>query len=145
MIRFEIPGCPVPWATSRIGKYGAVDPKAKDKINITWMIKLQSNRMLIKWPLQGAVRLHLVFYMQISHTKRIKKGMQKDPKLDHHTCKPDNTNLCKLYEDMLQRAGIIKNDSQVVETHIYKFYGEKPKTIIKIDNLIGFPAPPDWA
>lgn len=142
---FIIPGCPVPWAASRIGRRGAVDPKAHDKVNIVWMIKLQAQKMLVHWPLKGPIRLTLIFFMQISHTRRIRKGNQIDPLLEHHLCKPDNTNLCKLYEDMLQRAGVIKNDSMVVHTEIMKFFGDKPRTVIRVEQVLGYPKPPDWA
>lgn len=145
MIRFEIPGCPVPWAASRVGRRGAVDPRHKEKINITWQIKLLAGRMLVKFPMKGPVRLSCTFYMQIPHTGRIRKKMPIKPDLDHHTKKPDLTNLCKLYEDMLQRAGILSNDSQVVESRLYKFYGERPRTVIKVENVGSFPMPPDWA
>ena len=145
MIDFVIPGCPVPWSASKIGKSGAVDPKAHDKVNITSQIKLQAQRKLIKWPLTGPIRLSVVFYMQISHTARTRKRLPTDPEKDFHLIKPDNTNMCKLYEDMLQRAGVLKNDSNVVETHIYKFFDDKPRTVIRVEQILGYPKPPEWS
>ena len=142
MIEFVLSGCPVPWAAARIGRRGAVDPRAQEKLNITWMLKLQAQKKLVHWPLKGPIKLTCIFYMQIAHTGRIRKKLPIKAELDHHTKKPDLTNMCKLYEDMLQRAGILANDSQVVESHLYKFYGEKPSTVIQVDQVLGYPKPP---
>ena len=145
MIKFEIPGCPVPWAATRVGKRSKVDPRHNEKIHITWHIKLQWQKMLLNGPLKGPISLQIAFYMQMAHTSRVRKKMALNPELDYPTSKPDTTNLCKLYEDMLQRAGVIKNDSQVVHTELWKFYGEKPRTVIRVNNVLGHPKPPEWS
>lgn len=145
MLLFNIPGCPVPWAATRVGKRSRVDPRHDEKIHITWHIKLQFQNMKIKGPLKGPVRLKIVFYMQMPHTRRLKKKNPLNPELDYPLGKPDQTNCLKLYEDMLQRAGILQNDSQVVHAEIWKFYGEKPKTVICVENVLGYPKPPEWS
>ena len=83
----------------------------------------------------GAVALTFEFNMNIPKaTNRMKRAEMIDGVI-HDTRHFDLTNLVKLHEDALERAGILKNDSQVVECHARKFYSENPRTVITIMEL----------
>jgi Holliday junction resolvase RusA-like endonuclease len=149
MILFEIPGCPVPWAASKVGPKMAYDPKGKDKLNITWHIRLQAQKMQQAWPLKGAVRLDTYFFMQIAHNTPAKRRQEMLDGKILHAIKPDRTNMLKLYEDCLERAGVIKNDSSVVCGIPIKTYGAYPKVILVLRpvkdlmDATGFATPKD--
>ncbi len=48
--------------------------------------------------------------------------------------KPDSTKLCRAVEDALESV-IYKNDSQIVDQHIYKRYGDNPGVMIQVHTI----------
>lgn len=66
-----------------------------------------------KEPLQGALMCSVYWYFKTEDKKR--DGKLRDTK-------PDLDNLQKLLQDLLSDLGFYKNDAQIVELHITKFW-----------------------
>lgn len=58
----------------------------------------------------------------------------KTVKREHMTVKPDADHLARAIGDLLVTAGVMPDDSQIVEWHIQKLYGT-PKIIVDIHVL----------
>jgi len=104
---------------------GAYDPAncKTFKEAIAWYGKVAALRQGLRSPVDGAISINLIFQMG------------KNGKAVYHTKKPDIDNLAKAVKDALK--GIIyKDDSQIVEAHLFKQYGE-PAVKIELKTLEG--------
>ena len=82
-----------------------------------------------------AINLNLIFYMPRpkSHYRTGKfSHLLKDNAPSFHTKKPDVDNLSKAVLDAMTDAGILSDDSIVVQHYIYKKYTER-ETGVKIE------------
>lgn len=130
-IYYQVAGVPVPWAAPLRNKGRYYDPKSLEKEKIIWQLRSQFNHECIT----GAILLNVIFYMPIpKNTSKVRK-LQMLNGVIHHRGKPDRTNLLKLIEDCIERAGIISNDSIIVGGHSEKLYGLVPRTFIEIEVL----------
>ena len=68
-------------------------------------------------PIDEPVAIRLVFYLP----------KPKSVKRDYPTVKPDLTNLSKATEDCLVKAGVLKDDSIVINLDLWKVYGANGK------------------
>ncbi len=118
--KFEINTKPVPQARPRFfvkrkgGKQyvGAYDPKKCKTFKevVAWHAKVIAVEKGLREPLKAPIVLSLIFQLGENGKER------------HHTKKPDIDNLAKGIKDALK--GIIyRDDSQIVEAHLYKTYG----------------------
>lgn len=84
-------------------------------------------------PLDGPIYLSLTFYMPIpdSYSEKKKRALEGQP----HTKKPDRDNLEKGVCDAFNKI-IWKDDGQVCDGPIRKFYSKDPRIEIEIE-LIG--------
>jgi len=133
LLEFEINTKPVPQARPRfyvrhkgLSHYvGAYDPqKCKSfKEVVAWHTKIISMERGLREPLKDPIAISLVFQMGENGKER------------YHTKKPDVDNLAKAVKDAL-RGIVYHDDSQIVEAHLYKTYGE-PCIKVKIQSLEG--------
>lgn len=131
MIEIIIDGQPTPWAAHKGYGRNSFNPRFKEKQYYQWQIKAQYNR---ESPLGCPVALHVVYHLPIpKQTSSIKRKQMLNGVL-HHIKRPDTSNLTKFLEDCLKTI-VFDDDSQVVELHCKKIYGEKPKTVIRIEPL----------
>lgn len=77
-------------------------------------------------PFTGALRLVTKWCFPI--TGKHKDGEWKDTK-------PDNTNLIKMFEDVMQALGYFKNDAQIASSVTEKFWATLPGIYVKIEEL----------
>ena len=75
----------------------------------------------------GALDLRLIFHLPRP------KSLPK--KVVHHTKKPDADNLCKAIKDAL-RGVLYRDDSQIVTLEVHKQYGDPPRVIIAIGEIL---------
>jgi Holliday junction resolvase RusA-like endonuclease len=136
LIKFTIAETPVPQGRPRLSSRGnfahAYDPpkskEYKDKC------KGYANG-LVDELLTEALRVTLEFHMPIPKSKPKKfreaalKGVVK------HTKKPDCDNLAKSILDSLTDI-LWVDDSQIIELNCKKFYGEPPRTEVKIEEVV---------
>lgn len=128
MIIYEVLGNPVPWAAP--GRKGKVyfNPKHKEKEQAVWQLKSQCNHD----PLSCPLHVDFYFYLPIpKSTSAIRKKCMLNGTIQP-IGKPDRSNCLKFYEDCLQAAMIISNDSIIVAGKAQKQYGIIPKTTIII-------------
>jgi Holliday junction resolvase RusA-like endonuclease len=96
--------------------------------------------LIWSFPISCACRIEMYFEMPIPNYWTKKKRSQfeidsKDDKKIWHIKKPDVTNMRKLYEDCLEKAGILSNDSVIVCGETQKYYSSTPRTIIIIKKM----------
>ncbi|WP_079708105.1 RusA family crossover junction endodeoxyribonuclease [Paraliobacillus ryukyuensis] len=139
MIKFTIPGEPVAQGRPRAGKtkYGKTvlyDPR-KSK-NYKQYIKLVASQHVPHKQIEGQISMHLKIYRQIpkSMTKKLRKASIDE--IHRPTTKPDCSNIAKGIEDALNGM-IYKDDSQIVDLHVSKFYSENPRVEVEIKVLDG--------
>lgn len=116
MIQVFVPGAPQPQGSKAAYRRG------------TKIVLVESNKNLPAWrrlvtekleqanascqPLTGAVSLDVMFFMP-----RPKTVTRELP-----TTKPDIDKLCRAINDSAVDAGVLNDDSQVIEMVAYKFY-----------------------
>jgi len=131
MFQFEILGNPIPQKQTRYcnknGKSWMFDPSQKDKERIQWNIKPFAPTE----PLLGPVELTIAFFMPIpkSASKALRLQMLNRVVLPNK--KPDEDNLAYLVTNALKRI-VYEDDKQICAKHVYKFYSDKPRTVIQV-------------
>lgn len=134
LITLEIPWEPVPWASPKLSRHGAYDPREKDKRAIRQCIRQQYG---------GEVHvghyycIEFEFYFVPPKSASKKKKASMIAGYDHPT-KCDCTNLQKLYEDCLKGI-VIEDDRYVIDIHSCKLYSDKARAIIHIRVLDHLP------
>jgi Holliday junction resolvase RusA-like endonuclease len=118
-------GKPEPWTAPRVFGTTVYDKKNLYKQNS--IIKIQSQA---RHSYCGPIKLDFLFLMPIPNSTP-KKNREK---LENtfHLKRPDGTNLMKLHEDILVKAGVLPDDNLVCSGSFKKLYAKKPKTIIFI-------------
>ena len=132
MIEFTVEGKPVGKARPRVTKRGTYTPtktKNYDQL-VQWSYK---NKYKDK-PLEGPLRVDITFYMYIpKNTSKIRRE-RKIAREILPTKKPDWDNMAKSITDALNGLAY-KDDNQIVETHIYKYFSDKPRAEVRIIGL----------
>ena len=135
MFIFEIYGPPIPQKQTRFtcagGKPRTWDPSKVDKEKIQWQIK----PFAPKEPLTGAIELTIHFYLAIPKNTPSKTRKAMINRIILPVVKPDEDNLAYIVSNALKNL-VYKDDNQVCVKHVYKFYGEKPKTVIKVREIL---------
>ena len=126
MIKFFIPGVPVPQGRPRFSRQGNhvrvhTDPKTRKWRDV---VRWASIKFRPSMPLEGPLNVHLRF--QMPRPKSLPK------KVIHHIKKPDIDNLAKAVVDSLADARLFNNDSQIVYKTIRKVYSDKPGVDVTI-------------
>lgn len=131
MITLKIDGPPVPWQVSRITKFASYNPIKKQKGWAAIQVQAQYKGLEIR----GPVSVDYEFYMPIpASTSKVRQEAMSNGQISH-TSKPDLDNLRKFYSDVLEEAGIIHNDSQIISGASAKFYSKTPHVKIFIHVL----------
>lgn len=86
-----------------------------------FIIQLKQHRPLR--PLEGPLKLYIVFYFDVKNKKFW--GQYKDTR-------PDLDNSVKLLNDMMTRCRYWKDDSQVVDLHVIKRYAEEASIYVRL-------------
>ena len=129
MLLFEIEGVPIPQKQTKFIKATGIayNPSRKDVEQVKWQIKPYAPQA----PLEGAIEMHLTFYMPIPKSVSRAVHMQMLNGVILHVKKPDFDNLAYLITNALKQI-VYRDDSQVTDCIIRKRYGERPRTVIKI-------------
>ncbi len=133
MIKITIPGIPVAKGRPRVTKWGTYTPeKTVNYENLVQFSYLQQYKGLE--PMQGYLKMEIYFLMPIvASTSKKRKQLMLERKILPDK-KPDLSNMVKSIEDALNKIAY-HDDSQIVESHLYKFYSEEPKAIVMISNI----------
>ena len=135
MFIFEIIGDPVPQKQLRCacagGKPRLYSPSTKDKEKIRWQVKPFAPQE----PLAGAIEMTLYFFLPIPKRTASKTRKAMINRIILPTVYPDEDNLAYIVTNALKEL-VYKDDRQICAKHVYKFYGEEPKTVIKIREIL---------
>lgn len=135
MFQFEVYGVPVAQKQTRFhcscGKARCYDPSAKEKKIIQWQIE----PFAPPTPLSMPVELTICFFMPIPKgtSKTMREQMINRVILPDK--KPDEDNLAYLITNALKEI-VYDDDKRICAKHVYKFYGEEPKTVIRVRPIL---------
>jgi Holliday junction resolvase RusA-like endonuclease len=133
---FTIPGEPVPQARPRASRQGNRvimydPPKSREYKQFVALIAKQHAP---KIPYEGELDVHLKIYRPIPKSTSKKNRELKNAGIKRPIVKPDNSNYAKGIEDALN--GIVyKDDSQIVDLRVSKFYSDDPRVEVRIREL----------
>lgn len=128
MIVLNIPLDPVPWASPRLSRGHAYDPREKDKRAVKYLLKQQYDMP----PISGYVALFFLYVFKCPKSASKKRRIEMLNGSIIPT-KGDCTNYQKLYEDCLKKI-VIEDDRNVEIIGSRKLYGEKGHVKITILN-----------
>ena len=95
------------------------------------MIQWQVKPFAPKEPLQGPIELYITFFMPIPKSTSGIRKRQMQNRLILPIVKPDEDNLAYLVTNALKKI-VYEDDNQICAKHVYKYYSDEPKTVIKV-------------
>jgi Holliday junction resolvase RusA-like endonuclease len=133
MLIFTIDVDPEPYVKTRFylnkskQKIYGYNPQEKYLEQIKWQVKPYAPEV----PLTSPILMDITFYLPIPKTTSgIKKRQMLNGRI-YHIKRPDLDNLAYNVTNALK--GIIyADDSQIIDMHFKKIYGEKPKIVVKV-------------
>jgi Holliday junction resolvase RusA-like endonuclease len=131
-IILTIPGKPIPKARPRFSKWGTYDVQSKLKKQVAMQIKEQIAQQGLLKPVVGEITCHMTFYMPIPKSWPKNRLKQLEGGNVPHVKRPDCSNMCKFYEDILNGLAY-EDDSQITKLTCEKVYSLEPRTYICID------------
>lgn len=147
---FSVHGTPRPKARPRFVRGRVITTTGElEKLWRTWLKRAIDEAVRHRGdpkPLfTGAVKVTMRFTFAPPAGKRDRIGKP-------HTHKPDKDNLEKLCLDLMTKAGVLKDDSQVADGPVQKLWGERAGVVVLVEPLGCEPAAitrpegdaPDW-
>lgn len=138
MISFTILGEPVaqgrPRATTINGMVRMYDPKKSR--DFKQLVSLVASEKAPTSLLEGELELKVKIYRPIPKSFSKKKTALAESGLLRPTSKPDVDNYVKGVKDGCNKV-IWKDDSQIVDLHVSKFYSSKPRVEVLVQPLSG--------
>lgn len=135
MYHFEIFGNPIPQkqtrATCKCGGVRFYDPSKQDKEKIQWQIRPFAPTR----PITGPVELTIAFFVAIPKATPRALREQMINRVILPDKKPDEDNLAYLITNALKEI-VYDDDRRVVAKHVYKFYGDEPKTVVRVRPIL---------
>ena len=133
IIQLNIPGEPQGKQRPKWSPAGTYTPK-KTVSYETYIQELFAIKYPDFRPVESELKMTLQAWLMIptSASKKKRKLMQ-DLALKPGK-RPDIDNVIKVVMDALEKLAY-KNDSQIVEAHLYKFYAERPRLDIRISEF----------
>ena len=132
MLTVFIPGHPKPQGSKVLGKRkdGSAYMREANRNARPWRsVVIDALKPIATEPLEGAVRVHLHFYMPL---------LKKTPEHPITRSSYDVDKLARNCLDALTIGGIIKDDSQVVSLIATKEYSERSGVQIRVENYTDF-------
>lgn len=134
MLKFTLPGPPIPQARPRLGCNGVVfnsQYKIKKHVKEQLYSLCKFYRHIVPYRSDIPIKIEMNFYLPLP-----KKNDKKFLNLFSWGCidnvsKPDDDNLEKFYKDCLNKI-VYDDDRQIISTILKKEYSENPRTEIKI-------------
>lgn len=135
MFEFEIPGEVVgkgrPRMNTRTGRaYTPTKTKNYEYFVRQWFV-LKYPRFEIT---DEAVRVTIIAYLEIPKSTSKKRREQMIKNEIRPTKKPDIDNITKIILDALNKF-VYKDDTQVVELIVRKYYADTPKVYVKVEEV----------
>lgn len=138
MIRFTVYGEPIaqgrPKATTIGGHVRMYDPKKSSDYKD--YVRLVASEKAPISLLEGALGMVVKIYRPIPKSFSKKKSEQAEQGILRPITKPDADNYLKGIKDALKNV-IWKDDSQVVDVHVGKWYSGRPRVEVKVFEING--------
>ncbi|CUB08538.1 RusA family crossover junction endodeoxyribonuclease [Bacillus thuringiensis] len=138
MIKFTVLGEPVaqgrPRAGIRNGKISMRDPMKSR--NFKQYVRLVASQNAPEELLEGPLFLEVKVYKPLLKKFSKKKRLEAEQGLIRPATKPDVDNYAKGILDGLNSV-LWKDDNQVVDLHVSKWYSEKPRIEVTVKELNG--------
>ncbi|PEV76343.1 RusA family crossover junction endodeoxyribonuclease [Bacillus cereus] len=138
MIKFTVLGEPVaqgrPRAGIRNGKINMRDPMKSR--NFKQYVRLVASQNAPEELLEGPLFLEVKVYKPLLKKFSKKKRLEAEQGLIRPATKPDVDNYAKGILDGLNSV-LWKDDNQVVDLHVSKWYSEKPRIEVTVKELNG--------
>ncbi len=135
-VQFTVPGIPVPKARARVvnikGRSVSFTPKKTKDYELV-LASIASLAMRGRQLLSGPLAINATFTLPIPASWSKKKKESAITQRLRPTTRPDLDNLLKVV-DGLEKV-VFRNDSQIVEVHMSKKYGEDPCSYFSIVEL----------
>lgn len=136
MIEFTVLGEPVaqgrPRATSINGYVRMYDPKKSREFK--QYVRLVASQHAPKELLEGPLKMDVVVYRPSLKSFSNKKKREAEKGIIRPVTRPDVDNYVKGIKDALNKV-IWKDDSQVVDLSVSKYYSDKPRVEIKVGKV----------
>lgn len=133
LLEFEIPGKPEPQLRPRAVRtrkgVRMYDPKTT--VNYKNYVAMIARRYAPKTPFEQALAMYLDIYRQIPKSTSKKRRRKKNKRAIRPIVRPDADNYSKAILDALNDI-VYKDDSQVVDLYISKYYSDDPRVEVKI-------------
>lgn len=134
-IALKIPGEPKGKARPRFDSrtrhtYTPADTAAYEKL-ISDLYRLQYKTLAFP---DGALDLRIKAYFGVPKSDSAKTTLQKLANVIRPTKKPDMDNIVKIVADALNGVAF-RDDSQIVDCMVRKFYSDSPRVEITIENI----------
>jgi len=107
------------------------NPSKRDEEMIKWQIQ----PFAPDTPIAGPVELSVYFFLPIPPKtgRRLREQMINRVILPDHA--PDVDNLAYIVTNALKKL-VYDDDKRVCALHMYKFYGETPKTVVRVRPIL---------
>lgn len=130
----HIPGKPIAKKRPRFARVGkgvrTYSAQETEEGRVMWEIKTAWDRA----PLDRPLYVEMYFGMYIPKSTSLKRRLLMLRGDIKHIKKPDLDNLQKFYKDAMNKI-VWRDDSQVCEVKVSKFYADEPFTFIKVWGL----------
>jgi Holliday junction resolvase RusA-like endonuclease len=128
---FNIMGQPMGKQRPRVTKWGTHTPI--ETVNYETLVQMIYQQKIHKI-LEGPLKIYIDAYYQIAKsTSKKKRSLMLQDKI-RPTKKPDLDNIAKIICDSLNTIAY-KDDSQIVEMEIRKFYSDVPRVVVTLKEL----------
>lgn len=135
-IKFTVLGEPVaqgrPRATTINGQVRMYDPKKSN--DFKKYVRLVASQYAPKQLLEGPLSMTVIVYRPSLKSFSKKKAQEAEAGILRPITKPDVDNYIKGIKDALKQV-IWKDDSQVVDLRVSKYYSQKPRIEVEIEAL----------
>lgn len=110
------------------------NPKSKGwKECVAFVARQHYKGPLLTGPLRFTVTIHRV--RPNGHWNKARTALSKDGRdTPYPTSKPDVLKMTRAIEDALTSV-IWQDDAQIVEEHLYKYWGDSAKVVVKIETI----------
>ena len=129
MVRFTIPGEPVPKGRPRVTKTGHVYTPQNTRDYEEYVKHCYKGPML-----EGQIRAYVDVFLQIPKSASQAKKKKMLMQIERPTKRPDLDNLAKTVLDAINGLGY-KDDSQVVSLRIDKYWSENPRIEVNLREI----------
>lgn len=131
---FTVPGEPKSKARPRVVAGHAYTPHSTQVYENLVRVEYERQCFGIRFPQGAQIALQIKAYYTIPKSVSKKKREEMLAHIVRPTKKPDIDNIFKIIADSLNKIAY-RDDAQIVDGSVSKFYDEEPRVVVKIQNM----------